>query len=352
MTSIILYKTLREYDLDVSFDVQAGQCLALIGPTGCGKTTTLRIISGIEQPARGRVEIDEHVLLDTERGINLPPQKRHVGFVFQDFALFPHLTVLGNVMYSAAVRALSKSEGLAVAQQALQRVRLEGVENVKPAQLSGGQQQRVALARALASGAQLLLMDEPMSALDAFTRRQVRSELKALIADLGLQTIIVTHDVTDALTLGDVIGVMLEGKLVQVGTQRQLLSQPRNAFVAEFLGVNLLSGQARTRGNDLSEVRVGGQTFYALSQVSGEVLVTFHPWDVSISLIEPESSAMNVLKGRLTSISHLGGRTRVTVENDVTIIAELAQASEERLALQLGQEVWASFKASALRLYT
>jgi len=352
MSTFRLYKALRDFPLDVDFTVQPGQCLALIGPTGCGKTTTLRLIAGIAKPDHGRVEVDGEVLFDSDRRLSVPPQKRRVGFVFQDYALFPHLSVLGNVLYSPAARAQGKDRSLELARQALERVRLPGVEHVRPAQLSGGQQQRVALARALASGARMLLMDEPMSALDPHTRRQVRSELRALISSLGLQTICVTHDVADALTLGDVIGVMKEGKIVQLGDRRELLSQPRDAFVADFLGMNLLSGLARPRPDGLTTVSCGPHTFYSLSELSGEVLMTFHPWDVSLSLVEPDSSAMNVFRGKVTSVSHLGGRTRVTVENGISIIAELTHLSEERLGLDLGKEVYASFKASALQVYT
>ena len=353
MSTIRLRKALRDFALDVDFQLEPGQCLALIGPTGCGKTTTLRLIAGIAQPDGGYIELDGQILFDSERRVCLPPQQRQVGFVFQDYALFPHLTVLGNVLYSAAARDHSKAQSLALARQALERVRLPGrLENVKPAQLSGGQQQRVALARALASGARILLMDEPMSALDPHTRRQVRSELRALISQLGLQTICVTHDVADALTLGDVVGVMKEGRIVQLGTQQELLSQPRDAFVAEFLGINLLSGYARPRGDGLTAVSCGRYTFYSLSDLSGEVLMTFHPWDVSLSLTEPDSSAMNIVRGHVTSVSHLGGRTRVTLEDGLTVIAELTHLSEERLGLELGKEVYASFKASALQVYT
>ncbi|MEI6502523.1 MAG: TOBE domain-containing protein, partial [Armatimonadota bacterium] len=142
------------------------------------------------------------------------------------------------------------------------------------------------------------------------------------------------------------------GKIVQLGDRRELLSQPRDAFVADFLGMNLLSGLARPRPDGLTAVSCGPHTFYSLSELSGEVLMTFHPWDVSLSLTEPDSSALNVFRGKVTSISHLGGRTRVTVEDSISIIAELTHLSEERLGLELGKEVYASFKASALQVYT
>ena len=352
MITVTLAKRLRDFSLDVQFELGDGQCLALVGPTGCGKTTTLRLLAGLLNPDEGYVALDDCVLVDTRRRLCLSPQKRRLGVVFQNYALFPHLTVLGNVMYGAVARGATRSKAEATARAALERVRLPGLEQVRPGQLSGGQQQRVALARALASGARLLLMDEPMSALDAHTRRQVRSELRALISELGLQTICVTHDVADALTLGDVIGVMREGKIVQLGSRQQLLSQPRDTFVAEFLGINMFSGTARPGPDQLSAITCGPHVFYSLTELTGEVLLTFHPWDVSLSLHEPDSSAMNYFKGRVTSISHLGSRTRVTVENGVTVIAELTHSSEERLALELGKEVYASFKASALQVYT
>jgi molybdate transport system ATP-binding protein len=352
MIRVSVSKTLREFSVAVDFTVSEGQCLVLVGPTGCGKTTTLRLIAGLADADEGSIELDGEFLLDTKRRLSLPPQRRHVGVVFQDYALFPHLSVLRNVTYGAAARGIPRAQAEALAREALERVQLPGLEQVKPTQLSGGQQQRVALARALASGARMLLMDEPMSALDPHTRRQVRSELRALISDVGLQTICVTHDVADALTLGDVIGVMKQGRIVQLGDRRELLSQPRDAFVAEFLGINLLSGLAQRQEEGLTAVTVGPHTFYSLSELSGEVMMTFHPSDVSLSLTPPESSAMNVFRGKVSSLSHLGGRTRVTVEDGISIIVELTHSSEERLGLELGTEVYASFKASALQVYT
>lgn len=351
MTSVSLYKRLRSFDLEVAFELQPGTCLALIGPTGCGKTTALRLIAGLDRPEHGRVLICDQTVVDTEARLWLPPEKRRVGLVFQDYALFPHLTVLGNVTYSAAARAMGKAKAVQAAREALARVQLPGVEDVRPSELSGGQQQRVAIARAIVSGAQLLLMDEPMSALDALTRRQVRSDLKALITELKLDTIVVTHDVADALTLGDVVGVMQEGKLVQIGSRRDLLASPRSPFVAEFLGINLLSGVASPHDDGLTEVTCGEHVFYGLTPMEGETLVTLQPWDITLSIEPPETSAVNVLKGTLTSLSHLGGRTRVVVENGVSLVAELTHISEERLGLRLGQTVYASFKASALRLH-
>jgi molybdate transport system ATP-binding protein len=351
MISVSIRKQLRDFPLQVEFDLEDGQCLALVGPTGCGKTTTLRILCGLADPDRGRVVMDGVPLLDVASGVSLPPQQRRMGVMFQDYALFPHLTVLGNVMYGARARGLPRRAAEVAAREALRCAHLEEVEGVRPGQLSGGQQQRTALARALASGARALLMDEPMSALDPLTRRQVRAEVLQLIHELGLQTIIVTHDVADALTLGDKIGVMQEGRLVQCGTRRELLAQPRTPFVAEFLGVNLLQGHAQPGPDGLRAVQCGEHTFYTVEEEDGEVLVTCHPWEVTLSLQAPDDSSLNCFQGRVASVAHLGGRTRVTVENGITLVAEITHLSEDRLHLRPGDPVFASFKASALRTY-
>ena len=230
MIAVQVTRRLRDFTLQADFTVGDGQCLALVGPTGCGKTTTLRLIAGLLEPDAGHILLDNQPLVDVTRRINLPPQQRQLGVVFQDYALFPHLTVLANVMYGARARGATRRAAEDAAREALRRAHLPGFETLRPGQLSGGQQQRVALARALASGARALLMDEPLSALDALTRRQVRGEVHEIIRAAGLQTIVVTHDVADALTLGDQIGVMQEGQIVQFGSRQELLAQPRTPF--------------------------------------------------------------------------------------------------------------------------
>lgn len=351
MISVDVSKRLRDYDLVLSFEVRPWHCLALVGPTACGKTTTLRIISGLATPDSGTVTLDGRTLVDVQRGINMPPQQRQVGLVFQDYALFPHLSVLGNVAYGARARGKTRREAHEIARRSLEIVHLSGVENVSPTQLSGGQQQRVALARALAGEPRALLMDEPMSALDASTRRQVREQLRQLLSEIRIQTIIVTHDVVDALTLGDTICVMHEGRIIEQGTRAQLLAQPRTNFVAEFLGVNLLNGTASPASEGLCRVRCGGVDFYSFGQANGQVLMTFSPWDVALSLERPDGSAMNAIRGTVKAVTHVGGRTRVTIENGVSFVAEITYSSEQRLGIRIGSEVYASIKASAIRVY-
>jgi len=348
MISVAVSKKLRDFPLDARFEGEAGRCVALVGSTGCGKTTSLQIIAGLETPDAGRVALNGVPLVDVERGLFVPPQRRHVGMVFQAYALFPHLTVLHNVMYGARARGRSKPEAQHAAESALRLVRLEQFGSHRPDRLSGGQQQRVALA----SGAKVLLMDEPMSALDASTRRHVRGELRQLITEMALPTVIVTHDVVDALTLGDRLCVMKQGQVVQTGDRHELLSRPADRFVADFLGVNLLTGTARPGDNGLCEILCAGNTFYSTHHADGKALLTCSPWDISLSLERPAGSALNILRGTITELSPLGGRTRVTVEDGVSLTAEVTHSSEDRLRLALGGEVYASFKASAATVYS
>ena len=351
MIAVDVAMQLRDFGLDMSFEVGTGQCMALVGPTGCGKTTTLRIIAGLEVPDRGVVRIDEETVVDSERGVWARPEERRVGVVFQDYALFPHMSVLQNVMYGARARRMNRAQAEELARSALEQVRLVDVSGFRATDLSGGQQQRVAIARAIASGARAFLMDEPMSALDTSTRRQVRGELRQMISELGIQTVVVTHDVVDALTLGDTLCVMRQGRVVQQGDRRELLARPKAEFVAEFLGVNLLAGKARRYSDGLCEISCCGATFYSTDEAEGEALLTCDPRDVSLSLSPPEGSALNVLRGRVTTIAHLGGTTRVTVENGASLTAEITHVSEERLDLIPGKEVYAHFKASSARVY-
>lgn len=351
MIAVSVRKALRDYTLAVDFTVESGTCLALVGPTGCGKTTTLRLVAGLETADVGVITMNGETLVSVEQGVFVPAQRRQVGMVFQDYALFPHLTVLQNAMYGARARGRSKAQARQAALDALKLVQLEGFCDQHPDRLSGGQQQRVALARALASGARALLMDEPMSALDASTRRVVRGELRQLLQRMNLQTIIVTHDVVDALTLGDMLCVMNRGRIIQQGDRQELLSHPRDPFVAEFLGVNLLSGIAEPTADGLCRVRCNGATFACAEPISGRVLLTCNPWDIALSPVRPQGSALNVLRGRVKEISRLGGRTRVTIENGVCLTAEITHASESRLGLTIGSHVFASFKASAVTVY-
>ena len=317
---------LRGFDLDLTLPVE--RTTALVGPSGAGKTSALRVVAGLLQPARGGVSLD---------GVawnGVPPERRRVGFVFQDYALFPHMSVRANVAYAGPVGDL------------LDRFRISHLVDARPRELSGGERQRVALARALARQPEVLLLDEPLAALDAHTKTQVRGELHDLLRELMLPTLLVTHDYEDAAALADEIGVLVDGKLRQVASPAELVAQPSDAFVASFTGANLLHGRA-TRGELTQVVLESGERIFSADEGEGEVGVVVYPWEVSISRAPVHDSALNVIRGAVGSIVTVGNRARVRVG---PVTAEITAASAERLELADGEICFATFKATGTRL--
>jgi ABC-type sulfate/molybdate transport systems ATPase subunit len=326
----------RGFDVEVALDVE-DETVALVGPSGAGKTTVLRAVAGLVKPTRGLVRADGEVWFDSERGINRRPEQRSVGYVFQEYALFPHLSVEQNVAFAGG-----ESEGL------LDRLGIAALAKEKPGELSGGERQRVALARALARKPKILLLDEPMAALDPHTRGRVRAELRLLLAELGLPTILVTHDFLDAATLADRIVVFVEGRVVQTATAEELIAAPATPFVAELAGGNLLTGSARIRPDGLTEITLeDGTRVVSTDEAEGPVGVVVHPWEISIARAETVDSAQNHLRGAIQSLVPVGNRRRVRIG---PLTAEVTAASAERLGLKEGDTVFAAFKASATRL--
>src|SRR5437867_1917113 len=228
---------------DVSFEVPRGKLFTLLGPSGCGKTTTLRSIAGLEKPISGEIAIDGRVVYSSSKGIFVAPNKRNFGMVFQSYAIWPHMNVFQNVAFPLEVRRLSRKEIRERVERVLTAVQLDHLVNREATKLSGGQQQRLALARALVMEPQLLLLDEPLSNLDAKLRDAMRTELKRLQRELSLTTVYVTHDQSEALALSHEIAVMNEGRIIQVGTPRQIYEQPHDKFVADFVGTtNFIGG--------------------------------------------------------------------------------------------------------------
>ncbi|HEV2873879.1 MAG TPA: ABC transporter ATP-binding protein, partial [Thermoleophilaceae bacterium] len=243
-------------ELDVVLEVRAGECLALAGPSGAGKTSVLRIAAGLVRPERGRVEANGETWLDTERGVDVPPERRRCGYVFQEYALFPHLSAWQNVAYP--LRGLPRAERRQRALELLGRFGLGELADARPGTLSGGERQRVAVARALARRPALLLLDEPLSALDARTRASASRELGAVLRDVEVPALLVTHDFTEAAQLGDRVGVIDAGRVVQEGTPSELAAAPRSAFVADFTGAVVLTGTARPGSGGLTTVDLDG----------------------------------------------------------------------------------------------
>jgi molybdenum ABC transporter ATP-binding protein len=330
---------LRAFALELALDVS--RTVALVGPSGAGKTSVLRVVSGLAEPRRGRVSLDGEPWLDTTSGIALPPEERRVGLVFQDYALFPHLSVRGNVAFGANGRSVDAL---------LERFRIGHLAGAHPRELSGGERQRVALARALARDPAVLLLDEPLAALDAHTKAEVRHELAELLRELGLPAVLVTHDYEDAAALADEVGVLVEGRLRQLGPPAELVARPRDAFVASFTGANLLRGRARHGEGPLTAIRLAsGEEVWSADEAEGEVGVVVYPWEVSVARTHaPDSdSALNVVRGQVGSLVEVANRVRVRVG---PLTAEVTAASAERLELASGGIAYATFKATGTRL--
>jgi molybdate transport system ATP-binding protein len=287
------------------------------------------------------VSLDGERWLDTERGVSLPPDRRRVGLVFQDYALFPHLTVRANVAFGARGASVDAL---------LERFRIGHLAAAHPEALSGGERQRVALARALARGPAVLLLDEPLAALDSHTKAEVRHELAELLEELSLPTLLVTHDYEDAAALADEVGVLVDGRLRQLGAPAELVARPRDAFVASFTGANLLRGRARRGEGNLTAVRLeSGEDLYSADDADGDVGVVVYPWEVSVARAHTaeSDSALNVLRGQVGSLVEVANRVRVRIG---PVTAEVTAASADRLELAAGGVAYATFKATGTRL--
>jgi molybdate transport system ATP-binding protein len=327
---------LRSFELSLALAVE--RTVALVGPSGAGKTSVLRVIAGLARPGAGRVELDREPWVDVERGVFVPPEQRRVGLVFQEYALFPHLSVRQNVAFGGKSRV----------DELLERFRISHLAAARPTQLSGGERQRVALARALARDPGVLLLDEPLAALDTHTKAEVRVELEELLHALELPTLIVTHDYEDAATLAETVGVLVEGKVRQIGKPDELVASPADPFVASFTGANLLRGHARRLDDGLTSIRLeSGDVVYSTDEALGEVGVVVYPWDVAVGRAQIEGSALNLVSGEVASVVPVGNRVRVRIG---PLIAEVTAASAEKLQLERGGRAYASFKATGTRL--
>jgi molybdate transport system ATP-binding protein len=336
-----------DLELDLALTVDAGEVVALLGPNGAGKTTTLRMLAGLLPVDAGVVRLGATVLEDTAAGVRLAPEARRVGVVFQDYLLFPHLSARENVAFGLRARGLDRAGSRRRADTWLDRVGLAGHEASRPRQLSGGQAQRVALARALASEPELLLLDEPLAALDAGTRLEVRAELRRHLATYDGAVLVVTHDALDAMVLADRLVVLEEGRVVQSGPPRQVAAHPRTEYVARLVGLNLLRGRAVAGRVDLE----GGSALTSSGHADGEVFVAFPPSAVTLHRSRPDSSARNCWPGRVGTVEAHGETVRVALDGEVPVIADVTPLAVADLGLRPGGEVWASVKATETSVY-
>ena len=340
-------------DLSVSLEVPPGRCLALAGPSGAGKTTVLRIAGGLLRPRRGHVACDGETWLDTDRGVDLPPERRRCGYLFQDYALFPHLRAWQNVAY--ALREEPRGERRRRAEELLDRFGVLALAEALPATLSGGERQRVALARALARRPRVLLLDEPLSALDARTRARASRELALTLAAAEVPTLLVTHDFTEAATLGDEVGVIDAGRVVQRGDPSELAAAPRSSFVADFTGAVVLTGTAEPGPDGSTLVSLDGAPDAAVTSLdagTGRVAASVYPWEIALlpAGAAAQGSAQNRLAARVTSVTAVGNRVRAGLDAGQPLTAELTRHAADELGLVPGTSVVASWKAAATRL--
>jgi molybdate transport system ATP-binding protein len=335
----------------VALEAPAGGCLALAGPSGAGKSSVLRIAAGLLHPQRGRVSCAGRTWLDTAAGVDLPPERRRCGYVFQDHALFGHLPAWRNVAFALGDLPRARRRGRAL--ELLERFGLGARAHARPAQLSGGERQRVGLARALARRPDVLLLDEPLAALDARTAAGAARELSAVLAELGVPAVLVTHDFAEAALLADRVGILDAGRIVQRGSPSELAARPRSAFVADFTGAVVLTGTARPGGGGLTAIDLdGGGRVASVEPARGRVAASVYPWEVTIEPGEAASggSARNRLAVEVVSLTTLGNRVRVGLAGAQPLSAEITRASAQRLGLAPGMRVHACWKAAATRL--
>lgn len=339
-----VHLSLGSLRLDAELAAEPGEVVAVVGPNGAGKTTLLRALAGLVPLDRGRIELDSEVLDDSATGHFVPPERRPVGVVFQDYLLFPHLSALENVAFG--LRTRRRRDAHSEARRWLDRMGLGDIAGRRPRELSGGQAQRVALARALAYGPRLLLLDEPLAALDVSARGELRRELRTHLSQFAGVRLLVTHDPIEAAALAGRLVVLEEGQVVQAGSFAELTSRPRSRYVADLVGVNLwrgVGGQA--------EVRVLGHSVAVAEAPSGDVFALLRPRAVALHRERPQGSPRNAWAGRVTAIDAHGERVRVVVEGPLPVVAEVTPAALAELRLAAGDQVWIAFKATEVEVY-
>jgi molybdate transport system ATP-binding protein len=378
---------LRGFDLDIELETRAGETLALVGPSGAGKTSLLRAIAGLLRPRAGRVALGEEVWLDTDRGLEVPSERRRCGLVFQDYALFGTMSVGRNVAYGAAgPRAQRRAAALAM----LERFGAAHLADARPDSLSGGERQRVALARALAAAPRALLLDEPLAALDPSTRRGALRELATALEELAVPAVLVTHSFEEAALLAPRLAIVDRGAVVQAGTPAEISTRPRSTFVADFAGAAVLRGEARGESDGLTLVRLeGGGEVRSIDPGRGRVAVSVYPWEITLEAPPPQAmhsfspqsggseriasglqqspdlapnrriasgleqrrdSALNHVEAEVTSVVRIGNRARIGLALPQPLGAEVTPRSAATMGLRPGTRVVAAWKASATRL--
>jgi molybdate transport system ATP-binding protein len=335
------------FTLDLALSVAGGEVVALLGPNGAGKTTALRALAGLVPLDAGFARIGHEIAEDAEARVRTPPERRRVGVVFQDYLLFPHLSARENVAFGLRARGVDRSDARGRADAALARFGLAEHAASRPAALSGGQAQRVALARALVGEPRLLLLDEPLAALDAGTRIEVRADLRRRLADFAGATVVVTHDAVDAFVLADRLVVVEDGRVVQTGTPSEVARRPVTAYVARLVGLNLYRGVAA----DGTVTLDGGGSLVGAHHDDGAVFVSFRPSSVTLHRGRPHSSARNAWPVTVEALEPQGDTVRVALTGQPDLAADVTPLAVAELGLEPGTRVWAALKATETEVY-
>lgn len=332
------------FRLDMQLNLPPGKTVALLGPNGAGKSTAVAAIAGLLPIEQGSIALNGRILDDPDHGLFVDPEARKIGVVFQDYLLFPHLSAIENVAFGLRSRGVSRGVALDQSRQWLERLELSGLENRKPAELSGGQSQRVALARALVTEPDLLLLDEPLSALDVTTRAQLRRGLAAHLDGYGGPRLFITHEPTEAFLLADEVHVIEQGRITQSGTPDQIRLSPRTDYAAGLAGSNLVAGRAADGSID-----TGKHVLHIANRaVSGPVLATIAPAAVSVHRTRPGGSPRNSWKTTIELVEPLGDRVRLRIGEPLPLTVEITQPAFDELGMSAGVTVWVSVKATEI----
>lgn len=337
-----------DFTLDIDTTISSGTVTAVLGPNGSGKSTLLRTLAGLQEINSGEIRFGDRIV-NAAPSIHVSPQKRSVGVVFQDYALFPHLTVEQNIAFGPRSLGASKKEAQTQSRAQMNSLGITQLANRKPGQISGGQGQRVALARALATQPDVLLLDEPLAALDAQTRESVRTELDRHIKAFAGCVVFVTHDPLDAMLLADRVIVLENGVITQDGTPSELAMRPATSYVATLMGVNLIRGNAHA---GVLHVDGGGVIQIPQHSLEGEVLAVLRPESITLHINEPEGSARNVWQGTVSGLAPMHDRIRVSVEASPPVVATITHSALADLKLAVGASIWISAKTLTIEAFS
>lgn len=337
-----------DFRLDADLAVHAGETLALVGPNGSGKSTLLATLAGLVPLQDGSIRLGGELLADAPTNIELEPEHRGVGVVFQDALLFPNVDVLANVSFGPRARGASRAEAQSAALRCLEQVGMTHKRDARVDQLSGGEAQRVALARALATRPRLLLLDEALASVDARARIELRRELQAVLRDFEGICILVAHDAVDAFALADRVAVLEEGRVIQSGTVAEICGGPRSPYVADLVGLNLLRGTMHGREFH----GTGGGVLVTAADLEGEVLAAVHPRAVALYRERPSGSPRNVWQTQVEWVEVAGDRLRVRFVGPLPLVAEITPPAAEELGVREGETLWLALKATEIAVYS